>query len=162
MQCRPPCSLTNHNHNRNNMGAASSSTRLFLPKKASSAAVVKTHLIDQKPEMLLNNLGKIGQVNVNSPQSIQTVHKQASTHSQHAVGIEAYNLSQLFDLRKGSSSPPMSAQIAVPFKIDSTLVERLASRYNSPSIGREVTRTLADGEQRTYREAIWVNPPYKQ
>jgi hypothetical protein len=60
------------------MGAASSSTRLFLPKKASSAAVVKTHLIDQKPEMLLNNLGKIGQVNVDSPlSSIQTVSERS-------------------------------------------------------------------------------------
>jgi hypothetical protein len=82
--------------------------------------------------------------------------------SESAVGIDAYTLSQLFELRKGSSSPQMSVQLADQFKIDSTLVERLANRYNSPSIGRETTRTIADGEQRTYREAIWVDPPYKQ
>lgn len=83
------------------------------------------------------------------------------SESQSAGTMDAYSLSQLFDLRKGSTSPQMSAQMADQFKIDPTLVEQLTSRYNSPSIARETTRILADGEQRTYREAIWVDPPYK-
>jgi hypothetical protein len=75
--------------------------------------------------------------------------------------IDAHGLSQLFDLHKNTPHSQISAQMADKFKIDSTLVKQLMSRYNSVSIGRETTRILADGEQRTYREAIWVDPPYK-
>jgi hypothetical protein len=77
------------------------------------------------------------------------------------TSIDAHTLFELFKLRKGATSPQLSAKMAGQFKIDATLVEQLATRYNSPSIGREMTRLMADGEQRTYREAIWVDPPYK-
>jgi hypothetical protein len=78
------------------------------------------------------------------------------------TSIDPHSLFQLFELRKGAASPQISTKMADQFKIDPTLVEQLASTYNSPSIGREMTRLIADGEQRIYREAIWVNPPYKK
>jgi hypothetical protein len=77
------------------------------------------------------------------------------SESPSTTTIDAHGLSQLFDLHKNTP------QLTDKFKIDSTLVEQLMTRYNSVSIGRETTRILADGEQRTYREAIWVDPPYK-
>lgn len=71
--------------------------------------------------------------------------------------IDAHGLWQIFNVRKtgGANSPPEGIQL------DPALLERLASRYNSPSIGRETARTMPDGEQRIYREAIWVDP-FKQ
>jgi len=58
--------------------------------------------------------------------------------------IDASRLSELFDARKNQTTTP-------------ELVQRLSKRYNSPSIGRENTILLHDGDRRLYREAIWVD-----
>lgn len=69
------------------------------------------------------------------------------------TSIDAISLSELFDARKRGELSYGKSGTSI---FDPKLLERLASRYNSPSVGRENTLTLPDGEQRTYKEAIWI------
>lgn len=80
--------------------------------------------------------------------------------------IDASGLIQLFEARKrAAASSARNGQLGQSYVHDQTstsgfdpkLVERLAQRYNSPSIGRENTLTMADGEKRKYMEAIWAD-----
>jgi hypothetical protein len=68
--------------------------------------------------------------------------------------IDSAGLTELFDARKRGGLSYVQNQTT---GFDPKLVERLAKRYNSPSIGRENSLTLADGETRTYREAVWTD-----
>lgn len=142
------------------MGAAQSTRVLTAAAVKNATKNTTTTTIDTTT---LQNLKIIGQVNVQSPASIQRVsvtlssiitplsaQKQSQITNVENVDIntiDSFRLSQLFDARKVAKSTTTT---------EGHLVERLATRYNSPSIGREFTIALPDGDRRLYREAIWV------
>jgi hypothetical protein len=89
--------------------------------------------------------------NSQAPQSQFTHVIPSRAPSDHHLTIDSFRLSQLFDAHKNTNT-------TVTFTLDEDkLVQRLATRYNSPSIGRENTIVLQDGDRRLYREAIWVD-----
>jgi hypothetical protein len=85
----------------------------------------------------------------------------SETDTPQSNTIDAFGLSDLLDQRKQATDPSKLDQLAKQYRLDPLLVERLAKKYNSPSVGRTNTVQLQDGEQRTYREAVWIDPPFK-
>lgn len=73
--------------------------------------------------------------------------------------IDAFGLSELLDARRDSKKAQTTQMLTQRYKLDTNLIERLAKRYNTPSVAREYNVNLSDGDMRTYREAAWISSP---
>lgn len=130
---------------------------------AKTDAVIKAAVNNIPDSTLSNNLKKLGQVNVQSPghlqRSIEMTHVirtralSESEEQPQTSTIDAYGLSELFDARKDKKNTQMLSQ---RYKLDTKVLERLAKRYNTPSVASEYTINLPDGDMRTYKQAVWL------
>lgn len=122
------------------------------------------------PDILQQNLRLLGQVKVDAPTYLQKSQEMthvvrtralSETDTPSSNTIDAFGLSDLLDQRKHAPNAQTAEQLAKQYRLDPLLVERLAAKYNSPSVARQNTVQMQDGEQRTYREAVWIDPPFK-
>ncbi|KAG8822955.1 hypothetical protein FRC19_004910 [Serendipita sp. 401] len=145
--------------------AASQAPRTTQPQHQQAAPAVEDGSANQQ---LLQNLTKLGQVTVDSPAVLQRTHEKmthlvrmqelsesASTTS--GKSTDAYSLSQLLEERKYARTVEDANQLAKKYNLDPELVQRLSKIVNTPTLGRETTLNMKDGERRTYKEALWVD-----
>ncbi|KAG8796061.1 hypothetical protein FRC17_008040 [Serendipita sp. 399] len=123
-------------------------------------------------QQLLQNLTKLGQVTVDSPAILQRTHEQMthlvrmqelseSASTTDGKSIDANSLWQLLEEHKHTRTIEDANKLAKRYKIDPELVQRLSKIVNTPTLGREIVLPTKDGESRTFKEALWVDPQYQ-
>lgn len=80
----------------------------------------------------------------------------SETDSPNGSTIDAFGLSEILDARKDPKKAQAAQMLSQRYKLDTKVIERLAKRYNTPSIAREYDVNLPGGDMRTYKEAVWL------
>ncbi len=90
----------------------------------------------------------------------------ASSGASKQIRLSAPTLAQLFDDRKACRSAADLERLAVEYDVEPALIERLAKRFNTPSVGAPVDPEEGEGRRRPDDEregpkryhAVWQEP----